>query len=148
MVVVLIISVLATLAVPSIRLLRTRAKTAIIVSDFRTFDAAFSAYAQETGSWPADTAAGVMPAGMSDRLNNTAWLRPTPMGGRYNWERNQLHFGIRYNAAIAISATASSPLPLDVNQLYDIDRKGDDGNLFNGIFRIGSSLNPLWIVQP
>lgn len=148
MVVVLIISVLATLSVPAIRLLRTRAKTAVILSDFRTFDAAFSAYVQETGTWPAEVAAGVMPAGMSDRLNTTAWLRPTPMGGKYNWERNQLHFGVRYNAAISISATTDAPLVLDVNQLYDLDRKGDDGNLFGGVFRIGSSLNPLWIVQP
>lgn len=146
MVVVTIISVLASLMVPAVHYLKLRARTASIANDFRTFEAAFNAYAQERGSFPAEAAAGVIPAGMEDRLNATAWLRPTPMGGRYNWENNQLHFGVRYRAAIAITATAASPLPLDVNQLYDLDRKQDDGNLLNGSFRIGSSLNPLWII--
>ena len=125
-----------------------KTKTAMIFSDFRTFAAAFDTYAQEFGVFPPEAAAGVMPTGMSDRLNGTAWMRQTPMGGRYNWENNQLHFGVRYRAAIAISATGASPLPLDVAQLIDMDRTNDDGNLLGGSFRIGSSLNPLFIVQP
>lgn len=147
MVVVTIISVLASLSVPAIRLLKLRARTAAIANDFRTFEAAFNAYAQEHGSFPAEAAVGVMPVGMNDRLGSTSWLRATPMGGHYNWENNQLHFGVRYRAAIAITATSDAPLPLDVNQLLDIDRKQDDGNLLNGSFRIGSSLNPLWVIQ-
>ena len=43
---------------------------------------------------------------------------------------------------------SASPLPLDVAQLLDLDRRGDDGNLLDGSFRIGSSLNPLFVVQP
>ena len=52
MVVILIISVLAMLAVPGISRIRLRAKTAVVVSDFRTFAGAFESYAQETGGWP------------------------------------------------------------------------------------------------
>jgi prepilin-type N-terminal cleavage/methylation domain-containing protein len=149
MVVVLIISVLAMLAVPGIKRVQLRAKTAVIVSDFRTFAAAFDTYAQENGSWPAEAAAGVLPVEMIGRLNETAWLRTTPMGGKYNWENKQLHFGIRNQAAIAISATATAPLVMDANQLYDIERELDgNGDLLSGMFRIGSSLNPLFIVQP
>jgi type II secretory pathway pseudopilin PulG len=149
MVVVLIISVLAMLAVPGIARVKLRARTSVIVNDFRTFAAAFDSYAQENGAWPAEAAAGVVPTGMSDRLNETAWLRPTPMGGNYNWENNQLHFGVRNQAAIAISATAAAPLPLDTTQLYDIERNVDGSNdLLTGNFRIGSSLNPLFIIQP
>lgn len=146
MVVVTLISVLASLSVPAVRLVKMRARTAAIANDFRTFEAAFNGYAQEHGAFPPEAAAGVMPTGMSERLNSTAWLRPTPMGGRYDWENNQLHFGVKYRAAIAITATANSPLPLDVNQLLDLDRKQDDGNLFNGSFRIGAALNPLWVI--
>ncbi len=143
-----IISLLAAVLVPTVQKLRMRTKSSVIMGDFRTFAAAFDTYAQENGTWPAEAAPGAMPTGMADRLNQTAWMRPTPMGGRYNWENNQLHFGTRYRAAIAISATSASPLPLDVNQLLDLDRRGDDGNLLNGSFRIGSSLNPLFVVQP
>jgi len=148
MVVVLIISFLATLAVPAIQRYKLKTKTAVIFSDFRTFAAAFDTYAQEFGVFPPEAAAGVMPTGMSGRLNGTAWKRQTPMGGRYNWENNQLHFGVRYRAAIAISATGASPLPLDVAQLVDMDQTKDDGNLLGGSFRIGSALNPLFVVQP
>ena len=82
----------------------------------------------------AECAAGVMPAGMTGRLNDTTWLRTTPMGGKYNWENNQLHFGVRNQAAIAISATASAPLVLDVPQLYDVEREIDgNSNLLGGI---------------
>jgi type II secretory pathway pseudopilin PulG len=148
MVVVLIISLLVTIAVPGIARVKRRAKTAVLVGDFRTFAGAFDSYAQEFGTWPPETAAGVMPAGMAGRLNETAWLRVTPMGGKYNWENDQLHFGVRYRAAIAISATIDAPLPLDVVQLTDLETAIDDGNFFSGQFRLGSSLNPLFIIQP
>ncbi len=148
MVVVLIISVLASLSVPALQRVQRRTKSATIASDFRTFAAAFDSYAQEFGKWPAEAGVGAIPTGMAGRLNESAWTRQTPMGGRYNWENNQLHFGVRYAAAIAITATAASPLPIDINQMYDIDRMIDDGNLLGGSFRIGSSLNPLFVIQP
>lgn len=149
MMVVLIISVLGMLAVPTVARIQRRAKSTAILNDFRVFAAAFDAYAQENGSWPAETAAGVVPAGMSTHLNTTAWTRVTPMGGKYNWENNQLHFGTRYRAAIAISATADAPLILDVPQLLDLEKSIDnDGNLLGGNFHLGTGLIPLFIVQP
>src|SRR3954470_3565467 len=109
MVVILIISVLATLTMPAVARRRRRAKTAVLVGDFRTFSAAFDSYAQEMGNWPAEAAVGVMPTGMAGRLNSTAWLRTTPMGGKYNWDNNQTHFGVKIRAAITINATAAAP---------------------------------------
>ena len=118
------------------------------MNDFRVFAAAFDTYAQETGAWPAETAAGVLPPVMAGRLKSAAWLRTTPIGGKYNWENNQLHFGVRYRAAISIAAAAGAPLPLDVNQLVDLDNTIDDGNLLGGNLRVGTGLVPLYIVQP
>ncbi len=150
MVVVLIISVLATISVPAFQRIQRRSKTAAIMNDFRVFGAAFDTYAQEMGAWPAETAAGVFPPEMDQRINQTAWQRKTPMGGQYNWEYNQLHFGLRYTAAITINATASAPLPLDVNQLFDFEY-GIDGknqiNWFGGSFRLGTGLVPLYLIQ-
>ena len=144
---VLIISILSMLAIPTVRRVRLKARTAAVVNDFRVFAAAFETTAHETGSWPAEAAAGVVPAGMETSLKIDAWTRTTPMGGKYNWENNQLHFGMRYRAAIAITATADAPLPLDVNQLLDIDRTIDDGNLLNGNFRLGNGFCPLFVIQ-
>ena len=94
--------------------------------------------------------AGVVPTGMDTLLNTSAWQRTTPMGGQYNWDYNQIHFGVRYQAAVAISATASAPLALDVPQLTDLE-KIIDGPTFNwvgGNFHIGTGLVPLYIIQP
>ena len=150
MVVVLIISVLSSITVPSVQRIQRRAKTTTIVNDFRTFAAAFDTYAQENGAWPAEAAAGVMPTGMSTLLSTSAWQRRTPMGGQYDWDNNQMHFGVRYQAGVAISGTASAPLVLDVPQLTDLE-KVIDGPTFNwvgGSFHIGTGLVPLYIIQP
>lgn len=151
MVVVLIISVLATISVPAIQRIQRKAKSTTIANDFRVFGAAFDTYAQEMGAWPAETAAGVFPPEMDQRINQTAWLRKTPMGGQYNWENNQLHFGITYRAGIAIGATAGAPLPLDNNMLLDLEHAIDgknQTNWFGGSFHLGTGLVPLYIIQP
>jgi type II secretory pathway pseudopilin PulG len=151
MVVVLIISVLATIALPSFIRVQRRTKSSTIFNDFRTFAAAFDTYSQEMGAWPPEAAAGVFPTGMDQRINQTAWQRTTPMGGQYDWDNNQMHFGVTYQAAIAINATASAPLLLDVNQLTDLEHLIDGANQLNwlgGNFHLGTGLVPLYIVQP
>jgi prepilin-type N-terminal cleavage/methylation domain-containing protein len=147
MIVVLIVSVLCTVAVPVFARVKAKAKTSAIVNDFRVFAGAFAAYAHERGAWPADAAAGALPPEMAGRIDSDAWSRKTPMGGQYNWENNQMHFGTRYQGCIVISATAASPLPLDVDTLLEIDRSIDDGNLLNGNFRVGTGIVPLFVVQ-
>ena len=150
MVVVLIISVLATIALPSFIRVQRRTRTAAIQNDFRTFASAFDTYAQENGGWPAEAATAVIPAGMDQRLNVSAWQRKTPMGGQYDWEGNQMQFGTRYAAEIAIKATAIAPLPLDVNQLTDLETVIDKGsfNWLGGSFHLGTGLVPLYVIQP
>src|SRR5581483_535915 len=141
MVVVLIISLLAMVAIPSLMRIQRRAKTTAIMNDFRVFAAAFSSYAQETGQWPPDTAAGVLPPLMAGRIKADAFTRTTPMGGKYNWEYNQTHFGVKYKAAISITATASAPLPLDVNQLTDLENHIDSQfNWLDGSFHLGTGI--------
>jgi prepilin-type N-terminal cleavage/methylation domain-containing protein len=150
MVVVVIISVLAAISVPSLQRIQRKAKVTTIANDFRVFAAAFDTYAQETGTWPAEVAAGAIPAVMSQRLKADAWLRKTPMGGQYNWEYNQFNLFGTYKAAIAISATPSSPLPLDVNMLYDLEHTIDSPNTLdwaNGSFRLGTGIVPLYLIQ-
>ncbi|MSU66466.1 MAG: hypothetical protein EXS38_10265 [Opitutus sp.] len=95
-----------------------------------------------------ETGPGVLPTTIKTRLKAVAWTRTTPLGGKYNWEYNQLHRGVRYRAAITIKATASAPLPLDWNQLTDSDQAFDDGNLLTGSFQFGTGNVPLFIIQP
>lgn len=147
MVVVLIISVLAMAAVPALKRSKRKALTAALANDLRVFAAAFDAYAQEMGTWPAESGAGVIPSGMAGRLPAAMWTKVSPVGGRYNWDRNRTHYGVRYAAAIVVSATGPAPLRLDADQLIDVDRTIDDGNLASGTFRLGAGNIPLYVVQ-
>jgi prepilin-type N-terminal cleavage/methylation domain-containing protein len=147
MMVALVISVLASLALPAVKRVQLRAKTSAIVNDFRVFAAAFDTYAHETGGWPAETAPGVLPAMMAGRITPAMFTRATPMGGKYNWENNKLHRGVHYTAALSIKGTVAAPLPLDLEQLLDIDRPIDDGDLTTGNFIAGTNNVPLFVIQ-
>ncbi len=139
-------SIVMSFAVPKVKQAERQSRSTIIVADLRTFATAFEGYAQERGSWPAETSAGELPAEMSERLGPTGWRRVTPIGGQYNWENNQMHGGVRYRAVISISETALSPLPVNEEVLLEIDRLMDDGNLETGQFRIGVNNDPIYIL--
>lgn len=147
LVVVVIISLLAMMAVPGVQIVQRRAKSSAVINDFRVFATAFETYAHENGTFPPEAAAGVVPTGMETMLKSDAWTRVTPIGGHYNWENDQMHFGTRYKAAINIVGTADAPLVLDVNQLTDIDKAIDDGDLYAGNFRLGAGLTPLFVIE-
>ena len=121
-------------------------QAAAIASDLRTFAAAFDGYAQEKGAYPAETDPGVLPPEMQERLGNRGWERVTPMGGQYNWENNQLHNGVRYRAAICISASPTAPLTVNADMLRAIDKIIDDGDLNTGNFRTGVNDDALFII--
>jgi type II secretory pathway pseudopilin PulG len=154
MVVVTVISMLMLAAVPTYNRIQRKARASTVVNDFRVFAATFQAHAHETGSWPVETAVGVVPTGVSSTdLNTQAWTRPTPMGGQFDWEFNQVHPGGtspggRWRAALAINSSATTTVLLDVELLKEIDQALDDGDLATGSFRIGGDGGPLFILEP
>lgn len=141
LVVVTIISLLAMVAIPGVQVVQRRAKSSAVVNDFRVFATAFETYAHERGSFPPEADVGEIPPGMEIYLKSDAWTRVTPMGGRYNWEKDQLHGG-PVKAAIAITGA-----PYDANQLLDIDKAIDDGNPLTGNFRLGVEMCPLFVIE-
>jgi prepilin-type N-terminal cleavage/methylation domain-containing protein len=148
MVTVTIISMLAAMSVPAVQSVKRRTIATAVANDLRTFAGSFDVYSHETGGWPPEADAGVFPPEMAGRINETAWKRPTPFGGQYNWENNQMHNGTRIRAAIAISSTASSAVIQDVDLLEAIDRLVDDGNLTTGNFRLGADDEPVYLIAP
>lgn len=148
MVTVTIISLLAAAAVPAFQRVKRQTIATTVSNDLRTFAAAFDTYAHETGSWPAEVAAGDFPPEMAGRINATAWGRKTPIGGQYNYDYNQTHYGVKYRAVIGICETATEPLLQDVDMMESVDRVMDDGNLMSGNFRLGANDEPIFIVSP
>jgi type II secretory pathway pseudopilin PulG len=149
MVVVTIISFLMLLAVPAYQRIEQKARAGALTNDFRVFAAVFQAHANEKGSWPAEAAAGVVPTGISvDELKSDVWTQPTVIGGHFDWENNQIHNGVHYTAAIAITDTDDAPLLVDLELFQEIDNALDDGNLATGSFVLGDNNCPLFVLEP
>jgi len=154
MIVILIISMLFLAAIPAYQRIQRKARAAAVTNDFRVFGAVFQAYAHEKGTWPAETAAGVLPPGISSGdMQTVTWSKTTPMGGQFDWEYNQTHPGGtspggRWHAAIAITGTSDSPLIVDADLMTEIDEALDDGDLTTGNFRKGFGDCPILIIEP
>lgn len=148
-VVVAIISIVCAIAVPMAHTLIISARTDAVANDLRIFSGGFHTYAQEKGTWPPEAdGSGVVPTGMEPYLRETNWTQPSPIGGKYTWDRNTLHQGHYYAAAISIRSVDGSPVTEDRNQLLEIDRKIDDGDLNTGRFLLGFHNYPVWVIEP
>jgi type II secretory pathway pseudopilin PulG len=154
MVVVTILSFLMMLALPSYQRIQRKTRASAVINDFRVFTAVFQAYAHETGNWPPEAAAGVVPTGITSQdLQTDVWTHATPIGGKFDWEFMQVHPGGTspggtWRAAITITGTADAPLLLDLDLFQQMDAALDDGNLATGNFRLGFGGGPILIIEP
>lgn len=149
LVVVTILSFLMMLALPSYQRIQRKTRASTVVNDFRVFTAVFQAYAHETGTWPAEAAAGVVPTGITSLdLQTDVWEHATPIGGKFDWENNQTHSGTKYRAALVLTATTEAPMIIDLDLFQELDVALDDGNLATGNFRLGFGNCPLFIIEP
>ncbi len=126
MIVVVIIGMLATLAIPYIRRVRDRAHNTYLINNWRVFAGAFEQYAQTAGGYPPDSSFAVIPTGMDEYLSNTVWTETTPSGGNWEWDFGA--FGI--TAGISIINTN-----FGVQQMTLIDKTFDDGDVSSGLFQ-------------
>jgi prepilin-type N-terminal cleavage/methylation domain-containing protein len=126
MIVVVIVGLLASMALPAFQRSRMRSQAARLTNDFRQFDAAFQRFFMENGTGPTAAGVGVVPAGMSGYLP-TAYTNPSPLGGGYIWSgpsANIVLFGSSANDAL----------------MRLVDASLDDGVLTTGNFtKIGAS---------
>ncbi len=129
MIVVVIIGLLAALAIPAMQRVQRAAQNARVASDFRVFSQAFETYALQNGFWPNNAGSGVVPTApvsMAGDFKTDVWQAVTPLGGRWNWDRNMS--GV--SAGISIAGMTCTD-----EQLEEIDAKLDDGNLGTGRFQ-------------
>ena len=90
---------------------------------------------------------GVFPAGMEGYLSQTNWSRTTPIGGNYQFATQSPQGGGRYAAVIIIASVGANAVSADANQLTDVDRKLDDGNLSTGNFFLGYRNYPVFVLE-
>jgi prepilin-type N-terminal cleavage/methylation domain-containing protein len=120
MIVVVIIGLLASMALPAFQRSRQRSQAARLTNDFRQFDSAFQRYLMENGQAPAAAGIGVVPAGMAGYLPNS-YVNPSPLGGGYIWS------GPSSNIVLSGSTANDAVMQL-------VDAALDDGVLTTGNF--------------
>ena len=139
MIVVVIIGLLATIAIPYIRRVRESAQNGVLINNWRIFSEAFEQYAQAEGNYPPDVNRGVIPNGMDVYLSNTNWTQTTPVGGNWDWD-----VGV-YGITAGISIVDTN---LAVIQMQRIDSTIDDGDLSTGLFQRVASTRYTLILEP
>lgn len=137
MIVVVIIGILATMAIPAINRVKYASQNSRIMNDFRIFAAAFINYNMENGAYPPDGAFD-FPTGMDDYLPTASWNSP-PLGGQWIWDQND------WNVTAAVSYRNSR---MSVPQMTRLDERYDDGDLTSGKFQRISSDRYSYIIEP
>lgn len=125
MIVVVIISLLAMLALPGFNKVRRAARSNRFMSDLRSFTQAFEGYVTMNGGFPPNSGSGVVPPGMGGDLKVDVWTARNSVGGQWNWDNN--------GSGQAGIATTNVTAP--DSQMIEIDAKIDDGDLTNGLFQ-------------
>ena len=134
---VVIMAILTSLGLPSYMQYLEQAKATAVASELRSFAVGVESYVILEGAYP-DDSHDAIPPGTEDFIDATAFLRPTRLGGRYNWE------GPNNYPYAGISIFNSSQPQHVFEQLDDIL---DDGNLQTGQFRLGTSGRPTYILD-
>jgi len=139
MIAIAIIGGLAAIAIPNyIRYLK-KARISRMVSTLKNFEKGFINYAIDVGDFPNDSDIVLpdMPT-MGRYINPLEWEKPTPLGGRYNWEGPDNH---PYAGISVIEATA----PQEDFRL--LDSMFDDGDLSTGKFRLTPDSRYTYIID-
>jgi prepilin-type N-terminal cleavage/methylation domain-containing protein len=138
MIVVAIIGLLASIAIPSFAKARQTALATRVANDLRVFANAFQQYAIRNGKYPPDTHI-VLPPGMDEYIKASKWNKPPFGNGHYNWEGPDSY----PFAGVSISEITTTPTA----SLIAVDELLDDGNLATGMFRLGPSGRPTYIIE-
>jgi len=147
MVVVVIAGILAVIAIQEVRRIEINSRSSRVANDLRIFAGGFAAYAQQFGTYPPTTLGGVIPAGMAPFLKTSNWTLPSAIGGYFAWESNVTIAGKHYNGCILIETYNGNSVTTDKDQLTDLDKRIDDGNLSKGSFFKQNANHMVYVVD-
>lgn len=147
-IVVALIGALLAIGLPYGRTVLIHRRAEKVAADLRLFSNVFQSYANDRGDWPAgDGVPAQAPRGIAPKLAGTNWDKVSPIGGWYTWDPSGLHQGSRIRAAIVIASAEGSLVTSDREQLIEIDRAVDDGDLTTGNFLLGYRNFPILVLE-
>ncbi|MEM9159504.1 MAG: prepilin-type N-terminal cleavage/methylation domain-containing protein [Verrucomicrobiota bacterium] len=129
MVVVVVIGILASLALPAFTGAKRKSENSKLVADFQSFRSAFQQYALEVGNWPANEVVGVMPSELDGYVSRTLFEKTTVDGSRWDWQGPGGATGTTYGLALLGGS-------LEDERMEEVDALLDDGDLGTGTFQL------------
>jgi len=127
MIIVVIIGIIASLAVPGFVKLRRVSQSRAIANNLRVFSDAFETYNLETGEWPdSHSSEGSIPSEMEGWINEDMWVNGSPIKGHHAFEDPGA------GDSVYISLVADE---IDESLQKQVDELLDDGNLSAGRVR-------------
>ena len=132
MIVVTIIGILATLALPAFQRVTLRTRGTAFLNDGRVFSEAFIRYAQENGEFPRNQRGKEdFPPDMEGYIKSEVWTRTTPLGGRYSWDDYRDAARAGHSGAIMVLKSTMS-----MNEMRLLDTWLDDGDIRTGVIQV------------
>ena len=143
-IVVLILGIVAGVAAPMVVNRFKEATCVAFAKELIVFVDAAELFHAETGEWPADSSSGKLPASnpFSNYVRVRQWVRPTPIGGDWDFENNDN--GV--TAAVGVHFWSSSQI-LTTAEFEHIDEMIDDGSAKTGSLRLFGSDRYYWVLE-
>ena len=126
LIVVVVLAILAAVVIPAVGNHVEDSKIAATITKVQALQQAAFLAKLETGEWPADAKARVLPSEMEPYLPANAFAIPPPIGGMFDWQGS-------WGATAAVSIyNAQFPFELWTK----LDTQIDDGDLLKGHVRL------------
>lgn len=140
MVVVVIIGILASIAVPLFNKFRESSQGTRFANDLRTFRDGVELFAMETVNLPANPATGTVPPILQGYFPEQRFTSPTPLGGRWDIEINAS------GVTLAVGAHFQGDNVPSNERLEVVDSILDDGDIETGLLRMITNDRFYWVV--
>lgn len=127
MIVVVIVGLLASIAIPAFIRVRESAQGTRFANDIRIYQNSMQTFMLETGDYPEDSSSGELPTGFEEYIRVESWQAGPAIGGVYDVELR--------DAGGVTSAIGVHRYTVSDAFLTAFDTKFDDGDLSTGSYR-------------
>ncbi|MGC9451317.1 MAG: type II secretion system protein [Oceanipulchritudo sp.] len=138
MVVVVIIGLLATLAIPAFKKARMSSRYVKFMNDARVLAGAVDTLYLASGVKPVDSATGNIDPALAEYVREGFFVEETPLGGQWDVEADDSGIGLGVGV---VNFNISS------GDLAALDAKYDDGSLDAGRFRLITGSRYYWVLE-
>ncbi len=139
MVVVVVIGILSSIAVPAFNKFRESSQGTRFANDLRTFRDGVELFAMETVNLPANPPSGTIPPILQGYFPEERFTAPTPLGGNWDVEINAS------SVTLAVGAHFQGDKPSD-ERLQVVDAILDDGDIDTGMLRMITNDRYYWVI--